>query len=164
MNIQEILRAGFVRRYHTVEMIGQQTTAEHSWGVAMILVYILGEMPPPELLVAALCHDVPEVYTGDVPATAKWSWPEIASAMSEAEDQIFAALGIDYDICHEHRMLLKAADMLELLHFCGRQTMLGNRNFDAIFQRGVGYFTKNPELLAHPRVESLLSELIMEYT
>ena len=35
-----MIRGGAIKRYHTLEIIGEQSVASHSWGVAMILQYL----------------------------------------------------------------------------------------------------------------------------
>lgn len=73
LSIQDILRAGGVKRWHTVETVRQQTLAEHSFNVAMISRCIakLAGMPDENLLKAALEHDLDEIINGDIPTPAK---------------------------------------------------------------------------------------------
>ena len=65
--MKKIRTGGKVKRWHTVTTIQQQTVAEHSWGVAMICRKLWPE--DKVLMEAALCHDLGEGLTGDVP------WP-----------------------------------------------------------------------------------------
>ena len=68
--ILKVLEGGEVKRYHTMPTIGEQTVANHSWGVAVILSWLKPDISPKALL-KALTHDVAEKQTGDMPAPTK---------------------------------------------------------------------------------------------
>ena len=73
MQIHEILRASDVKRWSIVRTIRNQSVAEHSFNVAMIArafaksIGICDE----QITKAALCHDLDEVITGDIPTPFK---------------------------------------------------------------------------------------------
>lgn len=79
----EMLRLSNVRRWGIVEMSAPQTVAEHTTNVAMIALNIVGiynqletvdpitETQQLKLLHACLVHDLPEIYSGDIPAPFK---------------------------------------------------------------------------------------------
>jgi 5'-deoxynucleotidase YfbR-like HD superfamily hydrolase len=118
-----------VKRWHAFPIIGEQTTADHSWGVAAIICLITE--PSVKLLKAALFHDTAEWYTGDVPHQSKRDWPSVARAVNLAEEQIngflTGAYGIQmYGLSEEEENILKWADMCELAFFCKHQIQLGN--------------------------------------
>ncbi len=148
MNLHERIRAGgAVRRYHTRTTIGHQTVAEHSWGVAAILLHICE--PSAELLRAALYHDVAEYDTGDVPAQAKRSSLTLAASLSELERDIEASLQIAPACTLEELKLLQIADLLELLWYCLEQRKLGNTTIDDIWERGLQYLDQMGLLPIH---------------
>lgn len=133
-----MFKGGSVKRYHTVEMIKEQTVAAHSWGVAVILCHIV-KNPSAQLLKAALYHDVAEHIIGDMPATTKWRFKELAQAMSEAEQLTELELGIDIRLDEMDKAYLKFADMAELIITCVREYRLGNKDAADIVRRGLTY-------------------------
>lgn len=149
MNRYNAIRyGGQVRRYHTHRTIGHQTVAEHSWGVATILLQIC--LPSKELLCAALYHDVAEATTGDVPANAKRLNRKLAEGLAELEDQSARILNTATTLTPEEEVVLKAADLLELLWYCHEQLEMGNRSLDAVWRNGVQYLNDLKTQLGFP--------------
>jgi 5'-deoxynucleotidase YfbR-like HD superfamily hydrolase len=128
-----IRSAGYTKRFHTVQIIGEQTVAEHSYHVAMLCVRLSYGSPSSDLLMAALYHDLAETVTGDIPAPAKWRYPglknELLKIESEFEDEYF----LNSDLTNNEILILKHADGLELASFCIDQIMLGNKNMIIIY-------------------------------
>ena len=81
-----MIRGGAIKRYHTLEIIGEQSVASHSWGVAMILQYLDPNVSK-EAILRALTHDVAELFTGDVPAPVKWDNPDLVEVLKRIEDK-----------------------------------------------------------------------------
>ena len=74
LSIQDTLRAQGVNRWHIVETSRPQSVAEHSFNVAMIameLAYLIPSLSKPDVMAAALMHDIDEVVTGDIPTPTK---------------------------------------------------------------------------------------------
>ena len=136
--------AGKVKRFHTVETIGQQTVAEHSFNVCLILLFITNGTASSELLKAALYHDLPELITGDIPATAKWKSEALSLALTEVEQRFEKDFDLSVEISDSEKLLLKWADMYELVQYCFDQLRLGNRNMLLIADRGIGYLAAMP--------------------
>lgn len=136
-NMLMIRHGAGVRRYHTWPTIGEQSVAAHSWGVAMILLKLDPDVTA-QCLAAALSHDIAEGATGDTPAPAKWLSPMLASALEAAELQANNVMNINYaeELNKYEFMLVKAADMLELMFFSLEQRLLGNQRMDAVMQNG----------------------------
>lgn len=165
MNMDRIRKGGNVRRYHTRPLVGEQTVAAHSWGVAAILCELhLGTAKPRfELLHAALMHDVAEYDTGDTPATAKWRCQSLKSALDELEAEIEKDLGIQADgLTAIEKAALKAADMLELLWFCLEQRRLGNTNLDEVWANGISFMEKLTESGVMQPTQLLNAEKMVE--
>ena len=116
--------AGAIHRFHTMRTVRDQSVGEHSWGVAVILTKIC--LPSPVLLTAALYHDMAEVHTGDVPATAKWVHNSLKKALELAEYHFESLHGIVIDLSDEERKLLKWADMFELCLYSQVEIDMGN--------------------------------------
>lgn len=132
--------AAHVKRYHTIPTIGQQTVAEHSYHVAMLCIDIQArnnERCSAELMRAALFHDLPEHKTGDIPATAKWGSPGLKSLLDSLENDVITDYGIEVDISEVEKIVLKYADILELVMYCIDQMNLGNRNAKVVANRGL---------------------------
>lgn len=114
------LEAGEVLRYHAAPSVTPETIAQHSWGVAVITLSLMGlpfyshEVRP--LTIEALGHDTGEYHTGDIPATFKWACPRVKTEC-EQEEQSFrnskTVLPVQTLDSREHLFIHKAADMLE---------------------------------------------------
>lgn len=137
-----IRKAGGVKRFHTVPTIGNQTVAEHSYNLCMLLLEVTEGKCSTNLLKAALYHDIPEIATGDIPATTKWSSVELHGALLELEEVFINEHKLDVPLTLEEMFLLKFCDMLELVLYCLDQLKLGNRNMFPIAQRGIMFLSK----------------------
>lgn len=122
LSLESVFIAGGVSRFHLYPF--RQSVAAHSWGVAMIL-YRTVKNPSPELIKAALAHDLGEIVTGDIPAPAKWRNPELKHVMEDMEEKAIAAMGLETDLSSDELYRLKNADMLEGMRFCVRQMECG---------------------------------------
>ena len=158
-NLLEVLSGGDVKRYHTLPTIGEQTVANHSWGVAMILNWLEPEISKTAML-KALTHDVAEKQTGDIPAPTKWKNKSLAKRLAGLERKIEKELGVDYVLTEKEQVLFKQADMFELLLYCVKQRSLGNVNVNTVFSNGV---EKLVGTKLNARGTSLLAKLIESY-
>lgn len=136
-----LLRGGGVRRYHAHPGIAPQSVAEHSWRVAVLCAYLWPDRP--QLVTAALYHDVAEGLFGDLPAPAKRALPPAAAdALAEIETEYERYLGIERhagSLCVEDYRRLKIADYTELcLHVYEKNT----EDERLVFRNGVGYVGK----------------------
>jgi len=68
---------GMIRRYHVFPVTREQNVGEHSFGVAAILIAVMGEVLTLPLMKAAIQHDISELVTGDIPYHAKRREPEL---------------------------------------------------------------------------------------
>jgi 5'-deoxynucleotidase YfbR-like HD superfamily hydrolase len=139
MNRFQVIRdGGNVKRYHTAPMIGEQTVAHHTFGVVCILLELWPDSSP-NLIKAALRHDVVECMTGDSPAPAKRAFPPLWEALHEAERVLLNQFGLYVAITEEEHRRLKLADWAELVLTAYEQMTLGNMNFDIVYRRGIEY-------------------------
>lgn len=158
--MQTMRAAGDIKRYHTARMLRTQTVAAHTWGVLLALV-AAGESEDIMLMHAALMHDMPELETGDVPATAKWRSPELATALENRERVFEEAHGLDElfsELDGQQRALLKWADLYELCCWCLEEAQMGNRYAIVILQRGYNALAKAGA--PTPRTEQLNQALM----
>ena len=79
-NIIQSRCGGRVERCHVIPHLGSYSNASHSWGVAMLMHY-LWPKDFPRLAIYCLSHDIPEAWTGDIPAPVAWAVPELKEAL-----------------------------------------------------------------------------------
>lgn len=137
MKINDVYDSGMVRRYHTVPDYSggaAQTTAEHSWGVALLALELANRINSnvgmrvhtASIVAAALTHDSEEGITGDAPAPLKWRFPVLAKELENVERTVRKELGIDDATLLEHeRAVLRWADSLELYAYAQRRVRDG---------------------------------------
>lgn len=112
-----VLESGEVRRFHAAPSVPAQTVGHHAWGVAVLASFIKTD-PRPDLLMHALCHDMAELVTGDVPFTAKRSCPLLNSALEVLEADAYARSLFHLPrVTAAEKVVLKLADMLEGLRW-----------------------------------------------
>jgi len=142
---------GAVKRYHTVRTLRTQDLAAHSWGVAA-LVLCIWPNPSAALLQAALMHDCPELRTGDVPATAKWSSAELSNALDVLEDEFYNEFKLpsSYGISEPETKVLKWCDGAELVFWCLEEYAMGD-NFAITLVKRV---LPRLQQLGHPTAEA----------
>ena len=146
--------AQFLTRYHTAPMqMERQTVGAHSYAVS-ILIDQLWPDSSKQLIMAALYHDVPEIVLGDIPATAKWDYPELHQAFERAEKKVMDDLGLNFVLTAEEKNRLKMADMLELVMYCHRHDM------QLILHCGLNYLYKHyGQMQDFEKVEEVLIHL-----
>jgi len=133
-----LLAGANVQRYHTVTTLVPETVGHHSHGVAM-LVFLLDENPSPDLIFAALVHDLAEHQTGDIPAPSKREFG-IGDQMNALEERLLRDSG------WMHRKLdsvdartLKLADIAQGALYCVEEVARGNRKMKVVFDRYISY-------------------------
>ena len=113
-------KGGYVRRWHTTNYLNQ-SVAEHSWGVALIIIQNHPN-PSANLLKAALLHDLHEVRFGDMPAPAKRRFPAIGVVEEVVKKEFFKDCSIEYPaLTEEEQWWLDLADKIESLVFLEEQ-------------------------------------------
>jgi hypothetical protein len=157
--IKTVRNGNAVKRWHTRRMLTTDTVGEHTANVIIILL-MLETSPSKSLIYAALLHDTAEQWTGDIPATAKWSSPELKFACDNLERKMLDDNYLALPHLTEHEQLaLKWADMLDLLYRCIDELELGNTTMREVFDRGVTYLRG---LGDHAVGLALLEDLIKE--
>lgn len=140
--IIKTVRAGNqVKRWHTRRMIQDETVGEHTANVLALVFALSSDSTPSTALISAtLLHDTAEQWTGDIPATAKWSSKALKEAADELEDdkmrENYLTPMID-EITDKEYIILKWADMLDLCYFCLNEMQMGNMQAAEIYQNGV---------------------------
>ena len=127
--------AGAVTRFHT-SRIRAQRLSEHSHGVVELILAVRPDASS-ALLIAALRHDVYELFTGDMPATTKWANPELAYALSKVEGALDADHQLVPKLEEADQLLLKWADMMELVLYTFEELKGGNRYASTLMWNGL---------------------------
>lgn len=134
--------AGAVTRYHAKRTHRSQTVAEHTFGILMLLKQVMNPTWPPHglwrIYEAALHHDLPELFTGDVPAPIKRAHPDLGPLMESIEEGL-APLYQDFGLSEEEAALLKWADRMELVLWCLEEYRMGNTYMGDTVRRGMGW-------------------------
>jgi len=135
-------RAGAIARFHTLR-VRPQSIAEHCYGVVEIILAIR-EVPGHALLVAALRHDVYEIFTGDTPAPAKWAHAPLRDALDGFEEELNAVHQLIPALEERDALLLKWADMAELVLFACEERKAGNHHARELLDNGWRALKKFP--------------------
>lgn len=138
--------AGCVQRYHTARVTAQ-SVADHTYGVINLILVLSEGTPSVELLKAALWHDAAESVTGDLPAPFKRLDPVLTKRLTIMEDKFLYDTGLDAAISSEELVVLKWADILELIMYCGEQTLVGNLYARQIMDTGISMAKQLPHLI-----------------
>jgi 5'-deoxynucleotidase YfbR-like HD superfamily hydrolase len=139
-----IREAFMIRRYHTMGHVHMQdTVGHHTANVIGMLFFLCDDNPPIGLIKAALHHDVPELSTGDIPATTKWVNSELAVLLNGIEAGVQERRGLYSPelLPANERLLLKYADMMDLCFKSVEEIASGNTPFQMVLFNGLVYVT-----------------------
>jgi hypothetical protein len=134
--------AGVVKRSHTCRTLMDRNVAEHSHGVAMLVLLLYqeaGAMPSANLLAAALTHDLSEIATGDIPAPVKRDNTDVKRAMHRISHEWEENHGIRFDLTNEEATLLLWCDRMDFALFSLEEVTMGNRFFLEYLHRIIGW-------------------------
>ena len=139
---KKIREGNAVKRFHTSPRIVPEIVGHHSANVCAILLR-LDPQCRKELLVAALMHDIPEALTGDIPYPLKQKYPAIRAYIEEAEDDFYNDYDlVDCPITLHESILLKLADMVDLILSCFEEYNMGNFYVTRMIDNGTNYLEK----------------------
>lgn len=143
--LRALYEAGNTRRWHTMPHHDVNLVATHSWGVAVFILAMHDgnpstdelDAPPgpsPELIRAALLHDIHERWSGDGPSPARRDVPALQAGEDEVQHRFWAwaePLWADEphpELClsARDRVWLKLADAAEAWLWTEHQLHLGN--------------------------------------
>lgn len=115
--IEAVMRLRSVKRWHMIDTTRTQTLAEHSANVAA-LVLLIGRTAPgmffdtATAVMAALTHDVGEVFMGDIPTMTK---PYLLGA-DELELNVTPRV-LQTDVAPKEKLLIKICDLADGIRF-----------------------------------------------
>lgn len=127
--LEAMRRGGKVKRLHTIRTINEHSVAEHTFNVIAILnqMYkLMGKPMPAHMYEAALYHDLPEQFTGDIPAPVKWGNPAIKDELDNLEADLNREYGWETNLTDEEYGLLKLADYVDLYVSVREEVVMGN--------------------------------------
>jgi len=126
-------RAAYVRRFHLLPMLREQTVAEHQYAVWALLNDLPNMVDVSPLTTEwALVHDLPETVTGDIPTHVKYGVAGLKDMLDKVEAEIMPPEWVALrDTMHSReyarqKRLFKAcdiADTLRMCHFIGDNTV-----------------------------------------
>lgn len=149
--------AGQVKRYHVKRTHRIQTVAEHTFGMLMLIKQVAPHSSK-DLYNAILHHDLPELFTGDVPGPIKRAHPDLGPLLDSIEEGL-APLYQDITLIPSEQWLLKWADRMELTMWCLEEIRMGNTNIATTARRGLGWILASPVL---PCARQLTQEVVAD--
>lgn len=124
IKIQDIMRAGHIKRWNIINTSREQTLAEHLFNVAAITQTICDRCGVEDhiahtALEWALIHDIPEVVCGDIPSPTKKRMLEMGMDMEEVYKSIDPTYAKIKKEAHENgaEVIVKLADLVESVKF-----------------------------------------------
>lgn len=148
MNTKKILDSGIVKRYHTCDTIKEQNTASHQWGVAMICLSLKPNCSR-DVIIYAMLHDAAEKVTGDIPAMVKQLYLGDCQFKEHIRNLESAFCPLP-ELSPLEFLVVRIADILELLWFISKEVSMGNRNDDIVscFDNGKNILRERLENIA----------------
>lgn len=166
MNLLYMEQARAVRRYHTEGMHEHQRLDAHSWGVAMLVDYLAGDMGVEDrlaLMRAALVHDLGEYRTGDIPAPAKRNMG-IREVCANFEATVLSLNGIYLPgLTEEQERILSLADAADGALHCIAERRKGNINVVEIYKNFTNYLTHEQDIGRTVAERALFSFILEEW-
>jgi hypothetical protein len=144
-----IREGGNTIRCHTQQYIGSYNVAMHSFNALSLLLLLYPGTVRSELVRAVLWHDVPERWTGDIPAPAKWASMSLKEVLVELEQKVLDRLGLSdlFNLTEQEHKWLWSVDLLELYMWGKDQVALGNNTVQGLLNRVEDLFIKSQEKL-----------------
>lgn len=121
-------------RCHTIPCNRYQSVGLHTWRATTVLHWIYNtEFPPPALTYAMLMHDVPEVYTGDIPGNVKADWPGLSEVLNTMEANFTAQFElVRGPLSETEEQILHLCDSVDLVLYALDEMEMGNKFFEPI--------------------------------
>jgi hypothetical protein len=118
--VETVMRMHAVKRWHMIDTTRVQTLAEHSANVAL-LAMMIAKTAPIEwfdtfavVAAAALVHDVPETFTGDIPSHTKRHLDD--KLLGDLENAVTHPV-FNVEINHHTKRLIKLCDIADGIRF-----------------------------------------------
>lgn len=118
-NTETVIRLQSVKRWHMIETSRTQTLAEHSANVALLAMMIAKTAEIESfntyttVAAAALCHDLAEVFTGDIPTHSK----DYLDGLDQLEYALLPKTFTGIEITENTKALIKLCDLADGIRF-----------------------------------------------
>lgn len=145
-----VREGGHVQRCHVLPKVGDYSVGKHSYD-ALSLLLVLHPDPTRRLICSVLWHDVPERWTGDIPAPVKWGDASIAQGLKRVEQFVYAGLPCRpcLGLTDNEQDWLDAVDKLELFLWCREQEAFGNTMVSKMKDAVESWFARNSHRVPH---------------
>lgn len=125
--VATVHHGGRTTRFHTLDTVGKDTVASHSFGVAWFAALLSGGTPSASLLLYCLRHDLAEHALGDIPSPVKKKLG-LSEGFDAMEEDYLRARGLPTpELTADELRAFKLADNLDGLRFCISEYNRGNR-------------------------------------
>lgn len=134
--VAAVREAARVERCHAVPHVGSYSNGAHTYGV-LCLARLLWPREFPLIVDVILFHDIPERWTGDVPAQVMRTQPAVREGVNLMERRISQLLRLpsEHEMDPALRIIFKACDRLELYLWCREQLRMGNREVIGVMEQ-----------------------------
>lgn len=114
LKTNDLLRAQYVKRWHIVATIREQSLAEHTFNVIVIARAIAKEcdVDDREIIKAAFLHDLDEIVTGDIPTATKVRARKNGWELNDLYKRV-----VDRELTDIEEKIVKLADIREAVWF-----------------------------------------------
>lgn len=139
----DILKMSALNRYNNRDRITQENIAEHSFYVGFAIMklsemFIIDDTTKLRALQMSILHDIPEIYTSDVPYPIKQKSPVLKAEleklelefMKESYPQFFNIFNDFTNDDSDEVLLVKVADAISVLQYAQKEINLGNKTED----------------------------------
>lgn len=149
-------------RYSQMPKVHNETVAEHSYYVALFSIQIcddlgLSEKQKASAMKMALVHDLPEIYTSDLPSDIKRDNKGLSEILKTVEDKVIDINMPEYRDIYDklekgkHSELVpaivKLADILSVYQYTLHEESLGNKLMIGIRRDSVKRYVSQLELI-----------------
>ena len=142
--LQNVYALKTLIRYNTTPRLQNESVAEHLafTGLIVLKLYETFEFDLQRTMLMALTHDIPEIYTSDVPHPVKRSFPALAKALREVERFAWENFNEQWRVANDEMeegvsleaVIVQLADILSCVQYASSEVALGNTHMLAIKQ------------------------------
>ena len=171
---EEIVKAHSVKRWSGTYLLGhRRSISEHLSEVAIVCLYMINQLEDEhdiklhkgarfDILHLALTHDLPEVYTSDIPYTAKRKHPEIKKCLTAIEEDYKLSNGIPIEFDDLIEFFVKVADIIVVAVELIDEINYSNKavSYDNIVAMAKANYDKYKYLLERPEDERVADFLL----
>lgn len=141
-------------RYNQRFRLKDESVAEHSYYVSLFTMMICDELEVSakiknDSLTWALIHDLPEIYTSDIPHSAKVNTPGMETFLEAVEHDVVANHFKDYSDLFNRvtsgnyeivYWIVKLADILSVIQYSTLELRLGNKTMHEVLDNGISRY------------------------